>query len=79
MAGRLAWSRVGENCAPIGTVLLRLGWLPMFRLTEGEEQMSGPEEMKSVIEAIDHNNTRQRKWLFTKIMEAAPQSLTVPE
>lgn len=37
------------------------------------------ENMKSVVERIDHQNERQRRWLFTKIMEAAPQALTVPE
>ena len=37
------------------------------------------DQLKGAVEKADHNNKRQREWLFTKIMEAAPQAVVVPE
>ena len=36
------------------------------------------EEMKALVERVDHQNERQRDWLKTRIKQAAPQALTVP-
>lgn len=36
------------------------------------------EEMKGLVERVDHQNERQRDWLKNRIKQAAPQALTVP-
>jgi anaerobic selenocysteine-containing dehydrogenase len=37
------------------------------------------EEMKEALEAILRSNTRQRRWFETRLKQAAPQALVVPE
>ena len=36
------------------------------------------EEMKALVERVEHQNRRQRSWLRTRIKQAAPQALVVP-
>jgi anaerobic selenocysteine-containing dehydrogenase len=38
----------------------------------------GDGEMENVLRGMESRNERQRKWLFSRIRQAAPQTLTVP-
>ena len=38
----------------------------------------GDGALETVLRTIESRNERQRKWLFPRIRQAAPQALTVP-